>query len=100
MTPNQAHHPPDRQHPEEPYACPKCGGMMRSFERNGVNVEQCVDCQGIFVDIAELEALARLEASLSQYQAPSPPGTTGPGWVTHNGRPYRALGVTGLFFTT
>jgi uncharacterized protein len=50
--------------------CPKCHGTMRSYERNGVHIEQCDTCRGIFLDYGELEALSRLE---SQWQAPPPP---------------------------
>jgi Zn-finger nucleic acid-binding protein len=50
--------------------CPKCRGTMRTYERNGVHVEQCETCRGIFLDFGELEALTRLEAQLA---APPPP---------------------------
>jgi Zn-finger nucleic acid-binding protein len=42
---------------------------MRTFNRNGVQIEQCDGCRGIFLDYGELEALSRLE---SQW-APPPP---------------------------
>jgi Zn-finger nucleic acid-binding protein len=35
--------------------CPKCRGEMRSYERNGVIVDQCEECRGIFLDRGELE---------------------------------------------
>jgi uncharacterized protein len=31
-------------------ACPKCQGEMRTYERNGVHVDQCADCRGLFLD--------------------------------------------------
>ena len=34
--------------------CPKCGGEMRSYERNDVVVDQCTECRGIFLDRGEL----------------------------------------------
>lgn len=37
-----------------PMTCPKCGGAMRSYERNGVTVDQCGECRGIFLDRGEL----------------------------------------------
>jgi Zn-finger nucleic acid-binding protein len=37
--------------------CPKCQGTMRTYERNGVHVDQCADCRGIFLDRGELERL-------------------------------------------
>jgi len=41
--------------------CPKCGGEMRSYERNGVLVDQCTECRGIFLDRGELERLVNAE---------------------------------------
>ena len=43
--------------------CPKCGGEMRRYERNGVDVDQCGDCRGIFLDRGELERLTEAESS-------------------------------------
>lgn len=43
--------------------CPKCQGKMRTYERNGVTVDQCEDCRGIFLDRGELERLIDLEAA-------------------------------------
>jgi Zn-finger nucleic acid-binding protein len=43
--------------------CPKCGGEMRSYERNGVTVDQCGECRGIFLDRGELERLIDAESS-------------------------------------
>lgn len=48
--------------------CPKCPGSMRSYERNGVHVEQCDTCRGIFLDHGELEALTRAEAQFAGQQ--------------------------------
>ncbi|MGY1812519.1 TFIIB-type zinc ribbon-containing protein [Blastococcus sp. SYSU D00820] len=41
--------------------CPKCHGPMRTYERNGVHVDQCTDCRGIFLDRGELERLIDAE---------------------------------------
>lgn len=37
--------------------CPKCHDQMRTYERNGVTVEQCVECKGLFLDRGELDHL-------------------------------------------
>ncbi|MEV5971147.1 zf-TFIIB domain-containing protein [Streptomyces sp. NPDC051921] len=50
--------------------CPKCHAPMHTYNRNGVQIEQCSGCRGIFLDYGELEALTRLE---SQWQAPPAP---------------------------
>jgi uncharacterized protein len=43
--------------------CPKCGGEMRNYERNGVHVDQCTECRGIFLDRGELDRLIDAEGS-------------------------------------
>jgi Zn-finger nucleic acid-binding protein len=47
----------------ESLTCPKCGGAMRSYERNGVTVDQCGECRGVFLDRGELERLIDAESS-------------------------------------
>ena len=51
---------------------------MRSYERNGVTVDQCTECRGIFLDRGELERLVDAETSWNAAgAAPSaapPPG--------------------------
>jgi Zn-finger nucleic acid-binding protein len=44
---------------------------MRSYERNGVTVDQCTECRGIFLDRGELEHL--VDAETSFHATPSPP---------------------------
>lgn len=50
--------------------CPKCHGTMRTYERNGVHVDQCSDCRGIFLDRGELERL--VDAENSWHGSPAP----------------------------
>ncbi|ANH90648.1 zf-TFIIB domain-containing protein [Streptomyces sp. NPDC057197] len=50
--------------------CPKCHAPMHTYNRNGIQIEQCSGCRGIFLDYGELEALTRLE---SQWSQPAPP---------------------------
>ena len=57
-----------------PLVCPKCGSDMRAYERNGVTIDQCTGCRGIFLDRGELEKLTDAEASYyGSPQAPSAP---------------------------
>jgi Zn-finger nucleic acid-binding protein len=43
--------------------CPKCQAPMRRHKRNGVTIEQCTKCHGIFLDRGELEQLIGVESS-------------------------------------
>ncbi|MFC9942680.1 TFIIB-type zinc ribbon-containing protein [Streptomyces pratensis] len=54
--------------------CPKCHAQMHTYNRNGVQIEQCSGCRGIFLDYGELESLARLESQWAQQAPPAPPG--------------------------
>ena len=67
--------------------CPKCQGTMRTYERNGVHVDQCADCRGIFLDRGELEKLTEAEgrwqgtaAAAPSAQPPPPRHTPPPGY--------------------
>jgi len=71
------------------FVCPKCRGQMQTFDRNGVHIEQCTSCRGIFLDYGELEHLSQLEA---RYMAPPPPPPAGypaPGYGPAWGTPYK-----------
>ena len=46
--------------------CPKCQGSMRSYERNGIQIDQCTECRGVFLDRGELEQLIDAEAAYTQ----------------------------------
>lgn len=60
--------------------CPKCHAIMHTYNRNGVQIEQCSGCRGIFLDYGELEALTRLESQYTQQygQVPPPPAPPAP----------------------
>ncbi|SDR13580.1 zf-TFIIB domain-containing protein [Thermostaphylospora chromogena] len=88
--------------------CPKCHGNMRTYERNGVHIEQCDGCRGIFLDYGELETLTRLESQWASqhYSAPpSPPPAPGPGWGAphggyHGHGRYRQRSWIGMLFSS
>lgn len=48
---------------ETAMTCPKCGGVMHTVGRNGVTIEQCRKCHGIFLDRGEFEQLLSRETS-------------------------------------
>ena len=80
------------------FICPKCQGPMRTYDRNGVHVEQCNSCRGLFLDFGEFEHLSQLE---SQFIAHPPPAQYGgPQWGNRGGYHYRKRGLSGLFFSS
>ena len=56
--------------------CPKCHGPMRTYERNGVHVDQCTECRGIFLDRGELERL--IDAETAWHEDGRPTATSAP----------------------
>lgn len=43
--------------------CPKCFVPMHRIERNGVVIERCPECSGVFLDRGELEHMIRGESA-------------------------------------
>lgn len=91
--------------------CPKCQANMRTYERNGVHLEQCESCRGIFLDFGELEALTRLEAQLAApppqpqqhaypQQPPPAPYPPQPGYGYGYGHGHRKRGFGSLFYSS
>lgn len=79
--------------PPTTLTCPKCGADMRAYERNGVTIDQCTGCRGIFLDRGELERL--VDAESAYYDSPRQPsapsrGDEGYGGYGkgHHGQPY------------
>jgi Zn-finger nucleic acid-binding protein len=87
--------------------CPKCAGVMKTYERNGIHLEQCDTCKGIFLDFGELESLTQMENRFVQAETPPPsshqPGygyDYGPGWGHRGNKHYRKQGFGRLFFSS
>ncbi|MCV7285387.1 zf-TFIIB domain-containing protein [Mycolicibacterium wolinskyi] len=91
--------------------CPKCAGVMKTYERNGIHLEQCDTCRGIFLDFGELEALTQMENRFVQSAPPPPPAHSGygqsyghanygPGWGHRGNKHYRKQGFGRLFFSS
>jgi Zn-finger nucleic acid-binding protein len=82
--------------------CPKCQNVMKTVDKNGIHIEQCEGCRGIFLDRGELEQIASAESAYYSQAAPPPyrPDVppvypaAGPAPTRHHGhpdspRPYR-----------
>jgi uncharacterized protein len=89
--------------------CPKCAGVMKTYERNGIHLEQCDTCRGIFLDFGELESLTQMENRFVQSAPPPPPPPMqqpgygydyGPGWGHRGNKHYRKQGFGRLFFSS
>ena len=68
--------------------CPKCQSPMRSYERNGVTLDQCTGCRGLFLDRGELERLVDAEGSYYEREAAAPQRAPEPGYREPTVRDY------------
>jgi len=41
--------------------CPKCGMELIEIDYKGIKVDKCSECEGVWLDAGELEAVSRLE---------------------------------------
>lgn len=83
----------------EPLSCPKCRGVMRTYERSGVTVDQCEQCHGLFLDRGELERIAAAEMAYNAQQAQqAPPGGYGYPPQQQGGYPPQQGGFLGGLF--
>jgi Zn-finger nucleic acid-binding protein len=65
---------------------------MRTYERNGIHVDQCSECRGLFLDRGELEHLVQAEGSFyggGQQAAPRAPEPRGRDTYDYHGKTYK-----------
>ena len=43
--------------------CPKCGMELVAINYKGIEIDKCSECEGVWLDSGELEALLELESS-------------------------------------
>ena len=53
---------------------------MRPYERNGITIDQCSECRGIFLDRGELERLIDAESAWAGQQQASAPQPSQPAY--------------------
>ena len=41
--------------------CPKCGMQLLEIDYKGIKVDKCSECEGIWLDAGELDAVSKLE---------------------------------------
>jgi len=54
--------------------CPVCDAKLRAIERNGVEIDICPGCKGIWLDRGEFEKLIQLEQSGTEPPISAPRG--------------------------
>jgi Zn-finger nucleic acid-binding protein len=41
--------------------CPKCGMELIEIDYKGIMIDECSECEGIWLDAGELETVSRME---------------------------------------
>ena len=63
-----------------PFDCPRCGVSLAMSERQGIEIDYCPQCRGVWLDRGELDKIVeRAEPSLPPSQPA--PGTPAGGWT-------------------
>ncbi len=44
--------------------CPKCGMQLVEIDYKGIKIDKCTECNGVWLDHGELEALVNLDKSV------------------------------------
>jgi Zn-finger nucleic acid-binding protein len=71
--------------------CPKCGAGMRTYERNGIHIDQCTSCRGVFLDRGELEHLIDAEQTFYKPAPSQPIPTQGQPQYYYSGKKKKSL---------
>lgn len=78
--------------------CPDCGVALQMANREGVEIDYCGQCRGVWLDRGELEKI--LERSRSLYGAPNPipPSAPSQDHGSHRGKKHKKKhkGVAGF----
>ena len=80
-----------------PMACPIDGATLVMSERQGIEIDYCPSCRGVWLDRGELDKI--IERSSAAEQPAPPPPPAGQPWASpppqqhyghgHHGKPYK-----------
>lgn len=63
------------------FDCPRCGGALTMSERQGIEIDYCPQCRGVWLDRGELDKIIeRVDLGRSPPQ-PQTVGTSAGGWA-------------------
>ncbi len=65
------------------FDCPRCGVSLAMSERQGIEVDYCPQCRGVWLDRGELDKIIERAETAQPPAAPSPPAASSPagGWT-------------------
>jgi len=77
-----------------PMACPVDGATLVMSERQGIEIDYCPTCRGVWLDRGELDKIIERSAAAEQPTPAPAPAPQGQGWASpppqqHYGHDYR-----------
>ena len=69
--------------------CPVDNTTLAMADRQGIEIDYCPQCRGVWLDRGELDKLIERESSYSAGPAPAPPPAAGPAQVYQERPRYR-----------
>jgi uncharacterized protein len=67
--------------------CPVCQGAMREYNRDGILIDSCTQCRGVWLDRGELEKLLAMSRD-EPYEAAPRPAAPPPPPPAYGGHPH------------
>jgi uncharacterized protein len=61
-----------------PFDCPRCGTNLTMSERQGIEIDYCPQCRGVWLDRGELDKILDRSAAMPQEGSPAAGGWTQP----------------------
>ena len=71
-----------------PMACPIDGTTLVMSERQGIEIDYCPSCRGVWLDRGELDKIMERSAAAEQAAPPPSPAPQGQQWAAPPQQPY------------
>ena len=75
-----------------PFDCPRCGVVLTMSERQGVEIDYCPQCRGVWLDRGEIDKIVERSATVapaaSSWTEPPPAAPPPAGWSPAPTAPY------------
>jgi Zn-finger nucleic acid-binding protein len=72
-----------------PFDCPRCGVVLTMSERQGIEIDYCPQCRGVWLDRGELDKIIGMSETVGQAPpaAQPTPGLPAGGWIQPDAPP-------------
>ena len=64
-----------------PFDCPRCGATLTMSERQGIEIDYCPQCRGVWLDRGELDKIIERAEAVQSSPPPRPSGAPTSSWT-------------------